>query len=115
MSNINNTDNSVDVINPITKKIKEDWITALRCGEYKQGTGLLCDSNILGNHVFCCLGVLADITGIETSSDGMLDSLDSFLLLSEIDQNTLIRLNDDIKLNFNQIADWISDNINPEE
>lgn len=40
----------------MNKKIKEDWIKALRSGEYSQGNGYL---NHLGDH--CCLGVLCDL------------------------------------------------------
>lgn len=36
--------------------IKELWVTALRSGEYKQGTGQL---NYSGH--FCCLGVLCEV------------------------------------------------------
>jgi hypothetical protein len=36
-----------------------EWIAALRSGKYKQGRQLLCK-----NEHFCCLGVLADISGV---------------------------------------------------
>ena len=36
-----------------------EWIAALRSGEYKQGRAFLCNKG----H-FCCLGVLADISGV---------------------------------------------------
>jgi len=39
------------------KEIKEKWLTALRSGKYKQGTGCLKDSK----DCFCCLGVLTDL------------------------------------------------------
>ena len=39
----------------MNKAIKEQWITALRSGEYKQG------KEYLNNKGFCCLGVLTDI------------------------------------------------------
>ena len=53
---------------PITfKSIKmkakdaDTWLTALRSGEYKQGSGELCNFN---NSSYCCLGVLqASLTG----------------------------------------------------
>lgn len=37
-------------------EIKAQWLTALRSGEYKQGTGALRNGN-----AFCCLGVLCDL------------------------------------------------------
>ena len=36
-----------------------EWIAALRSGKYKQGRQLLCNEGR-----FCCLGVLADISGV---------------------------------------------------
>jgi len=39
--------------------LKSKWLSALRGGEYEQGRGRLRNSD---NH-YCCLGVLADIAG----------------------------------------------------
>lgn len=41
----------------MNSEVKQKWITALRSGEYKQGTR--CLHNI--DNEFCCLGVLCDI------------------------------------------------------
>lgn len=41
----------------MNKEIKQKWVEALRSGEYKQGKGTLRTNNL-----FCCLGVLCDIT-----------------------------------------------------
>ena len=38
------------------KKIKKEWVAALRSGKYKQTQGYLC-----ADGGFCCLGVLCDI------------------------------------------------------
>ena len=40
----------------MNSKVKEQWLKALRSGEYKQGAGCL-----KNNDEFCCLGVLSDI------------------------------------------------------
>ena len=40
----------------MNQEIKQEWIAALRSGEYKQATGLL--NNCEG---MCCLGVLCDL------------------------------------------------------
>ena len=40
----------------MNKEIKEQWIEALRSGEYLQGKHQLKDGN-----TFCCLGVLTDL------------------------------------------------------
>lgn len=41
-------------------EIKERWLTALRSGEYRQGTGQL-RSEKDGDLFHCCLGVLCDL------------------------------------------------------
>lgn len=42
--------------------IKEKWVKALRSGDYRQGSGALRRQK--GNDgLFCCLGVLCDISG----------------------------------------------------
>lgn len=38
------------------KRIRTQWVKALRSGKYKQGRGQLKDGN-----TFCCLGVLCDL------------------------------------------------------
>lgn len=38
-------------------EIKSEWTTALRSGEYEQGTGMLRSAD----DKFCCLGVLCDL------------------------------------------------------
>jgi hypothetical protein len=40
----------------LNEQIKAAWLTALRSGDYKQGTGYLCQH---GQH--CCLGVLSQL------------------------------------------------------
>ena len=40
----------------MNSKIKQQWLEALRSGEYKQGSGCL-----KSDDEFCCLGVLSDI------------------------------------------------------
>ena len=45
-------------------KDKKAWIEALRSGDYKQGHGRL-----KGDDLYCCLGVLVDVMGIDWESD----------------------------------------------
>ena len=47
----------------MNSNIKQQWINALRSGEYSQGAGHL--RNLDG---FCCLGVLCDIYSKETGT-----------------------------------------------
>lgn len=51
------------MLNP---EFKQDWLAALRSGEYEQGKAFL--SN---NGRFCCLGVAKEICSIEKASDGI--------------------------------------------
>ena len=44
----------------MNKEIKKLWVTALRSGEYKQGTKHLRTANQHGTR-YCCLGVLSDL------------------------------------------------------
>jgi hypothetical protein len=105
---------------------KAKWIAALNSGQYKQTTERLCDSD-----GYCCLGVLANIVdptawrdsddpdvegfGVKTWNDlsSDLDSgeISDALDLSWENQNKLISLNDDERLSFREIADWIEANL----
>lgn len=50
------------------KELKQKWVDALRSGKYIQGTGTLCQiNNNSGERRYCCLGVLADVAGLESS------------------------------------------------
>jgi len=101
------------------KKLKDKWTARLRSGQYFQGRGAF--RNL--ENEFCCLGVLCDIVnpvgwrvGIDRwyfwkDQKGEFDTtqLDA-LGLSNEDQTSLIRMNDDERADFNQIADWIDAN-----
>jgi hypothetical protein len=101
------------------KEILEKWIETLRSGEYQQGNGKLRS----GKH-YCCLGVLCEAAGMEKSQDyisvfKLPDGQDTtgtgtlgtaalkYLGMAFHTQETLIALNDDQRLNFDQIAQWI--------
>lgn len=45
----------------LTKKQKEEWIAALRSGEYEQGQNALYDPK---SNRYCCIGVLIKINGL---------------------------------------------------
>jgi hypothetical protein len=111
-------------------EIKQQWVDALRSGEYKQGYGMLHpDSN-----TFCCLGVLCDLhrkesNGVWTKKEiGMIgeqffyQDVRSYLptgvcgwagldftqmVYHGSDQSPLPYLNDVDKLDFEHIADLI--------
>ena len=116
----------------ITQKQKDDWLAALRSGEYKQCTG-----SLKKDDGYCCLGVLGEVTeGFEfektkqktkagTRSNYFLTFpeseceikgswtglLNSPLYLGDTNQSYLMGMNDSEDKNFNQIADWVEKNI----
>ena len=113
-------------------QLRKDWIAALRSGDYRQGICWLKDQN-----TYCCLGVLCDISGLgvwrdftdnspdssyETENESDFGCLPSKIAkLAGIDTNhivfykgkpcTLTELNDQARLNFNQIADLLEDQL----
>jgi len=110
------------------KEVMEQWVKALRSGDYKQCEGALQDAS--GN--YCCLGVLCDISKLTEWQDGsgygpMYFDLDSSLPkqvrdwsgvrssggdLSESDLrrvDSLIDANDTEKMSFTEIADIIEE------
>jgi len=120
-------------MNPI---VKHKWLEALRSGEYEQTRGKLKDDK-----GFCCLGVLCDLHSKETGNEWeTLFDVEVYLGIggilpvrvcswaelppSKINpdvyytnsngnffQTTLAELNDIYKLNFNQIADIIEEQL----
>jgi hypothetical protein len=108
-------------------ELKDEWVRALRSGDYKQGNGAL-----LKDGKYCCLGVLADILEPEAwqpSTDGRMrwndrigTLVDNFQDLRPKDQHKLIDMNDgsipdghdqspiNIRT-FDEIADWIEANV----
>ncbi len=109
----------------ITKKQKEQWVVDLRSGRFIQGRSNLFSSrrytDVHGS--FCCLGVLAtqfcsterleskyfqDEVGLEGLL-GPYDSDDVFAAVSL--QRQLADLNDRKEFTFEEIADWIEQNV----
>lgn len=102
------------------KDIKQKWIDALKSGRYKQGQGRLKSCN----DEFCCLGVLCDSIDSEGWNSPTTfkynNVLSSFYLPIELrveleltfaDQQKLTDMNDEEHLSFEQIADWIEENL----
>jgi hypothetical protein len=108
------------------KKLKKEWIKALKSDDFIQGTGFLhsVDDNL---EVNCCLGVLCEIV-LENDSklercgddelqysfnkqEGMEHSLNTDMLkhvgLTQKHHDKLIALNDDDEKSFKKIAKWI--------
>jgi hypothetical protein len=78
--------------------IKRDWITALRSGDYEQGTGQLAFQQLDGAVKYCCLGVLCDLAvkagvlpepTIQAGAFGWPDGLSPVTGLDILNQGTL--------------------------
>lgn len=119
----------------MNKRMKKDWLRALRSGRYKQTQSVLC--NEMGE--MCCLGVLYDVAvdgewirltepgpkgWAILSHDGRelldgsrvryVDLPDKILRqakLSRDEEGTLISMNDSMGKSFAQIADYIEANL----
>jgi len=108
----------------MNKSLKKKWTKKLRSGEYVQGRCRLV-TPCKDYDKFCCLAVLADAMGVEFEENqygGLViagtrhnSTLPNSLLkktgLSWREQAALMDLNDNERQNFNQIADWIDENL----
>lgn len=100
----------------MNRELKAKWLVALRSGEYQQGRGQLWDKH---TNKFCCLGVLAKIAGVPDDNIQRCATLfgakNSGLLGEDASSGILHRklevMNDDDRLSFSQIADWIEKNV----
>ena len=95
-------------------KFKEEWLKALRSGEYKQYRGAMTDS-MLGTYkgatAYCCLGVGCLIkSGTAEKADAITGVIDTLELHNDY-INKLIDLNDKQEKSFIEIADWIEKNV----
>lgn len=95
---------------------KEVWIAALRSGQYQQGKGVL--KSFDGR--YCCLGVAAEVCGIESTSPGYIKQaapelpFTDFAFLPHEIQAHLADMNDTGKP-FAEIADYIEQHVAPTE
>ncbi len=102
------------------KELKAKWISALKSGNYKQGTGCL-KKTVLGENKYCCLGVLCDLINPEIWKDtevndrfswnNRTDSIEGNVTLPSYIQSDLISLNDAKGSSFEEIADYIDKNL----
>ena len=102
--------------------VKTRWLRALRSDKYEQATNALQD----GEGGYCCLGVLCDIVDPKGWNDDLVwthkpkqesgevqlpGSFRKHLEISEREQSTLMTMNDEDEYTFEEIADWIEDNL----
>lgn len=115
--------------------VKREWVHELRHGRWIQGRGALCrvrsgkeDNGRKQSYAFCCLGVLAEVSGLpwrESRKRDFLDGEDTWWLESEYGDEAsiaegildsdltgiLVELNDEFDWTFKQIADWVEKNL----
>lgn len=115
--------------------LKAKWVKALRSGRYKQGKNALRKRTEDGKLEYCCIGVLANVCGTHWRADPDALTPGSFVptnkevrlnTKSEWDDHTeyidysvlpknlqkkLVDLNDTDNKDFDQIADWIEENL----
>lgn len=105
------------------KQRLNEWIAALRSGDWEQGSGTL----QCGDGSFCCLGVLCDLIDAdawEKGNDGYVSwngacgdltqvsfscVPDDYFLAEDL-QNTLIGMNDQQGASFDDIANYLEAN-----
>lgn len=120
----------------LPREFKEAWIKALKSGNYVQGSGSLRKEmdntdNPSSTPTYCCLGVACSVAGVpeEYITGEWIDYLDGYeydvvpeVLHGVSDENQLVEalscMNDthtadttEHKFSFEDIADWIDDNI----
>ncbi len=101
-----------EVFEKMGPKFKNMWIKRLESGEYKQSRKTLHGSR--GGH--CCLGVLDLCPGVPKSHTvGSTESLTreacQAVGLDHDAMHKLIKLNDEAKYSFKEIAAWIRKNL----
>jgi hypothetical protein len=96
-------------------ELKQKWTEALRSGKYQQGTRFLRSAD---NH-YCCLGVLRAVAGLpwgpvgdgvyegDLGHVGALSPTEQAELGLGCRQTHLMDMNDQDRLPFEKIADWI--------
>ena len=105
----------------MSKEHKENYLLGLRCGEYEQISGNYYEGYNGGMPCVCAVGLyLCQINGAKEVEDacacGDAASLDFGWMLRDEDEHQglideIISLNDDEEYTFEQIADWIEENV----
>ena len=88
------------------QKFKDDWVKALRSGEFEQ-----CRDDLADGYRFCCIGVGYQVSGrdcdeISEEDDPTAKAASTLGLPNDI-TDRLIAMNDKEKMSFSEIADYI--------
>lgn len=107
----------------LNRELITRWIAALRSGKYVQGRGLLRKyDHYSKTSRYCCLGVLADICEVKWENNSgeifFIEGISKILPINIIElsgieylQDRLIKMNDANGLSFDQIADFLEDEL----
>lgn len=102
----------------LTPQQKIDWVIALRSGNYPQTTGQFYrgegESLLNKPEGYCCMGVLLKINGEHEERmrrTNLLDRLLPMLSNPRYPFWVFAEMNDDKKMTFPEIADWIEKNV----
>lgn len=102
-------------IDPI---LKARWVAALRSGDYAQGREVFLDSV---TNQYCCLGVLCEVADVPVHMEFGTNLADNYsdvreLLVARYPQDNPIvedlwRMNDSLQKSFDEIADFVEENL----
>ena len=98
----------------LPENMKNKWLEGLRSGKFEQG-----QYQLKIGHRYCCLGVFAEVNNIPLSEDGKemmsdeeYDGYNPLRKFLEDDKiSRLYNMNDSEGCSFNQIADYIEQNL----
>jgi hypothetical protein len=94
----------------VNKQLRDEWVKALRSGEYQQGRG-----GLRSEDKYCCLGVLCAVrAGRDFDFYELMDFAYGTSKASEFTEaiaETLWHMNDFDGRSFPEIADWIEANV----
>lgn len=90
---------------------KQKWVAALRSGKYQQAREAFCAEPSSGlKH--CCLAVFIDaVIGQPVTTKDYTSHFGPTFEKHKIPRSHLVQLNDTEMLTFNEIADWIEENL----
>lgn len=88
-----------------TASKKEQWVAALRSGDYKQFTGGRLRDKFECPTSYCCLGVAGEL--IEQATSAFYHDIRKAFGMTLKVENILIEMNDSGAKSFAEIADWV--------
>lgn len=89
----------------LPKEFAEKWVAALRSGEYKQSY-----EDYENDGCYCTAGVGYEVNGYQPKGDKLLNFPDKDPLTGKL-FHEIVTMNDEQKLPFAEIADWIEENV----